>query len=82
MLALILVKPLDLNVKERFRIDDYSPLVLESIGKYFLIGKLNLGKLTKNLLVVRIFFKLLELQRRLEIALADSGIEQLAKCGI
>src|SRR5699024_1309746 len=61
VLALILVKPLDLNVKERLRIDIHASLALEGIGKYFLIGKLDLGEFAQNLLVVRIFFKLLEL---------------------
>ena len=70
-LALILVQPLDLDVKDRIRIDAHAVAVCDQRGKLLLILALNGGKTGKHLCVVIVFQQLLQLTRVALEAVAD-----------
>ena len=79
LLPLVLMQPLDLDIKNGFRVDGHAFLFLNAGSKRLFIAHLNLPELFQKLLVILIFQELLQLLRVLVKSGSDRFRDQLCQ---
>src|SRR5699024_9031164 len=82
VLALVLVHPLDLAVKDGVGIDDLAGALGQVVGELLLVGQLDLVQLGQDGLVAGVGVQLAQSRGVVLVLGADGLIQQLAQAGV